>query len=187
VPGLQNQADTWGLPQNEEQSAAEICSQIMDNSRTGGISETVAADMKQKFTIRNDANKKTVLLALQSLEEPHDVYITPHKRDRTAEQNAAMWLIETYIGQHVGMTKDEMHDVHKKAFLVPIFVRDDPAYAEMWAAVQNAPDGAKRALEREVVKLTSTTRCSTKQLSEFIDDLIAQANDLGVRLPAREW
>lgn len=143
--------------------------------------------MKQKFTVKNDANKKTVILALQSLDEPHDVYITPHKRDRTAEQNAYMWLVETCIGQHIGLTKDEAHEMHKKAFIVPILVRDDPSYAEMWAAVQKTPERDRKALEREVTRLTSTTKCSARQLSEFIDELIKQAYELGVRLPAGEW
>jgi hypothetical protein len=145
--------------------------------------------MKQAIIISTDQHKARAKMVIDSLplDVIHKVSIAPHKRNRSAEQNAYMWLVETIMGSELGLTKDAMHEVHKSDFLVPIFVRDDHGYADMYFAVESAPEPQRTILKREVVKLTSTTKADVAQMSEFIDSIIQQAGELGIRLPQQEY
>jgi hypothetical protein len=145
--------------------------------------------MKQKITITADHHKARACMIINSLplDDPHQVTIAPHKRNRSAEQNAYMWLVETIMGAELGLAKEGMHEVHKREFLVPIFIRDDQGYADMYFAVESAPEPQRTILKREVVKLTSTTKANVQQMSEFIDSILQQAGELGIRLPIQEY
>jgi hypothetical protein len=145
--------------------------------------------MKQKIIVTADQHKARACMIINSLplDEPHQVTIAPHKRNRSADQNAYMWLVETIMGAELGLTKEGMHEVHKEQFLVAIFVRDDPEYAAMHCAVEETPEPHRTVLKREVVKLTSTTKANVQQMREFIDSILQQAGELGIRLPAQEY
>ena len=145
--------------------------------------------MNQKITITTDQHKARAKMIIDALpiEETHQVVIRPYKRNRSAEQNAYMWKLETIIGDELGLTKDAMHEVHKQEFLVPIFVRDDPGYADMYYSVDVTPEPHKTALKRWVINKTSTTQANVAQMSEFIDSIKQQASELGIRFPAMEY
>lgn len=145
--------------------------------------------MKQTIVVLSDQHKARIKMRIDSLpvDPPYKVTISPYKRNRSAEQNAYMWLVETIMGAELGLTKEGMHDLHKQEFLVPIFVRDDPGYAEMYVAVECTPEPQRTALRREVVKLTSTTKANVAQMREFIDSILQQAAELGIRLPVQEY
>jgi hypothetical protein len=140
--------------------------------------------VKQKIIVRDGPlrNRALAVCATIPLNEPHEVIIRPYKVDRSAAQNAYYWRILTIIGADIGMTKDEAHETFKERFLVPIFVRDDTGYAAMYQAVVDAHS----SLVREVVKLTSTTKCNVAQMSEYLDDIKHEAASMGIRLPAEE-
>lgn len=145
--------------------------------------------MNQKITITTDQHKARAKMIIDALpvDEPHQVAIRPHKRNRSADQNAYMWLIETIMGESIGLTKDAMHELHKQEFLAPIFIRDDPGYAEMYFSVEATPEPHKTALKRWVINKTSTTQANVAQMSEFIDSIKQQAAELGIRLPHHEY
>lgn len=145
--------------------------------------------MKQKIIVSTEQHKARACMIINSLplDEPHEVVIRPHKRNRSAEQNAYMWLVETIMGAELGLTKEGMHDVHKREFLVPIFIRDDQDYAEMFFSIEQTPEPQRSILKREVVKLTSTTKANVAQMREFIDSILQQAGELGIRLPIQEY
>jgi len=116
-----------------------------------------------------------------------EVVVRPHKKNRSLEQNALFWSWMTIIGNELGNDKDEMAHIYKGMFLVPIFTRDDPGFAEMFAHVNSLPDHQHKVLKREVIKLTSTTQCNVKQFSELLDDIAHHAASLGIKLPAPDW
>ena len=100
-----------------------------------------------------------------------DVIVREHMETRRAQQNSLLWMWLTEIGNATGETKERLHEVYKEKFLCYIFVRDDPEYAEMAMAikaVKATSEAHYKALKREVVKLTSTTKCSVKQMSEYL-------------------
>ena len=136
-------------------------------------------------------NRAVTIANSMPLDDIHEIIIRPWKRDRSAEQNSYYWKILTVIGNDLGNTKDEQHCIYKRMFLVPIFTRDDSEYAEMIGAI----DAMRKqhlglvcdVLDREIVKLTSTTQANVKQMSEYIDDIQNHATSLGIRLPGPEY
>lgn len=125
------------------------------------------------------------------LDKGWSITVEPFKKDRSVQQNALYWKWLTVIGGEIGMTKEEVHQDCKARFLVPIFTRDDPEYAEMFEAVRDVwragdKDGAM-LLRKNIVRLTSTTHASVKQMSEMMEDIERDAISKGIYLPAPEY
>ncbi len=119
-------------------------------------------------------------------EKPLEVVIREHKADRSAAQNALYFKWITIIGSDLGETKDELHERYKGLFLVRIFERDDPEYAEMIAALRRLYKEDKEQgsfLFKQIVKLTSTTKANVSQFSEYLSDIEADARRLNIFLP----
>lgn len=117
-------------------------------------------------------------------------FVGPQKISRSAAQNALMWKWFTEIGQHTGQEKEEVADAYKERFLCHIFIRDDPGYAEMAMAIRTVRESDRAsytALRREVIRLTSSTKCSVAQMREYLDSIHRHATtELGVRLTEPE-
>lgn len=115
-----------------------------------------------------------------------EVTAAAETRRRSINQNRLLWLWNTEIANHMGLYKDEVHEMLKRKFAVPIFTRDDPNYAEMVAAVksirkQGMGDYAE-SLAREISRLTSTTDFSVNQMSEYLGDIEHYAAEIGAEL-----
>lgn len=139
-----------------------------------------------KFNLVSEQVRQRVIAEISALplSPVHEVSIKEHKRNRSAEQNAFYWEVVTVLADHFGYIKDDMHEELKRRFLATIFVRDDEGYASMWSAVESVPEPEKSILMAEVLRLTSTTKASVKQMTEFLEDVIRLASENGVRLPA---
>ncbi len=132
----------------------------------------------KRFVVEGLDDLDTVAWAIRNeldiTKKPVEVRIGPPKIDRSAEQNSLMWLWLTEIGNATGHSKDEMHRFYKEKFLISIFVRDDPDYAEMAAAIKAVKAvGARqhKALRDQVIELTSTTKCSVGQMKEYLNEI----------------
>lgn len=138
-----------------------------------------------KFNIVSEQVRQRVIAEVNALplSPAHEVTIKEHKRNRSAEQNAFYWEVVTLLAEHFGYIKDDMHEELKRRFLAPIFIRDDEGYASMWSAVESVPEPEKSILRAEVLRLTSTTKASVKQMTEFIEDVIRLAHENYIRLP----
>jgi len=115
-----------------------------------------------------------------------EVIATTKTRSRSVQQNRLLWLWNTEISKHMGLFKDEVHEMLKRKFAVPIFTRDNPDYAEMVSAVkairkQGMTDYAE-ALAREISRLTSTTDFTVDQMSEYLNDIEHYAAEIGAEL-----
>jgi hypothetical protein len=121
------------------------------------------------------------------LDDLHEVCIRPHKKDRSAAQNSLLWSWLTIIGAELGESKDAMHERYKEKFLVPIYERDNPDYAETIEAVRNVYRlGAKQEamkLRTRIILLTSTTTATVAQMTEYLTEIDRHAASLGIRLP----
>ena len=141
-----------------------------------------------KLIINSNEVKSRALYMINNLdvEKPREVLIRDHKADRSAAQNSLMWKWITVIGNDLGETKDELHERYKGQFLVPIYERDDPEYAEMISALRDLYQRDKIAtniLYKQVVKLTSTTKASVKQMTEYLGEIEGEARSLNIHLP----
>lgn len=110
---------------------------------------------------------------------------------RTAAQNSLMWMIytdmeKTAINEYAGSTKNEWHEMMKEKFLLNIYERDiDTSGGRHLRALQQL-GGVDRNKESSpqgheiIVYLTSTTRATPKQFSEYLDCLMSWCNDRAI-------
>lgn len=145
--------------------------------------------MKTKLTITDKASRTAAIRLIESLpfEPVHSVDIQEYKRNRSLEANALYWKWLTVIGNELGESKDELHEDYKNRWLVSIFERDNPEYAEMIQSLRNVyRQGMHKealALRKRIVALTSTTDCNTAQMSEYMTQIERHAASLNIRLP----
>ena len=148
--------------------------------------------MPHTITLQSQEEKTRASNLILSLPDTpvYEVVIRKHKKDRSLAQNAVLWLWYTVIAGELGYTKDDMHLIYKKKYLVPIFERDDPEYAKMIESVRTVwKAGLKKdahSLKDQIVKLTSTTDANTKQFTEYLDDIEKDAIGQGIILPQPE-
>ena len=149
--------------------------------------------MKHTLILRNPDIKETAsrLILGCPLEPLHEVVIREHKKDRTAAQNALLWLWYTVIAGELGETKDDIHYRCKGQILVHIYERDNPEYAKTIGSVRkiykmtDMKNEAKH-LYHSIVKLTSTTTATVEQFTEYLNDIEKDCIGKGIVLPHPE-
>lgn len=145
--------------------------------------------MQKTFTIRSRdiISRVTAFLEAQPLEPTLEVVIKEQQQDRSLAQNGLLWTWQTIIADEWGWTKDEVHEHFKKRFLVRIYERDNNDYAAMIQAVRKVyTNGMKteaKVMEKEIVRLTSTTTADVKQFTEYLNDIEKEMASKGVSLP----
>ena len=148
--------------------------------------------MKHTFTIRTPEVKKTAMdfISMMPIEPLHEVIVREHKKDRSAAQNSLYWYWLTMIGGEWGLTKDEVHKHYKAQLLVRIYERDDPEYGAMIESVRKVSQSGMKDdaqhLMNMIVDLTSTTKATVKQFTEFLNDIEKDAMGKGIVLPHPE-
>ncbi|OJU86076.1 MAG: hypothetical protein BGN93_07835 [Acinetobacter sp. 39-4] len=108
--------------------------------------------------------------------KPLIVTISTKQIDRSSAQNRLYWKWLTQFADHVGSTKEEQHTFFKRKFLISIFNRDDAEYAEMCtaiAALKKNECEEYKAIADHVIKLTSTSKASVKQMNEYLNQIEA--------------
>jgi len=72
-----------------------------------------------KFKISNDTTRAAVIAYLNKLPEgkEYDCTIERHKVKRSLDQNALYWLWNKCIGNELGYTKDDVHNLLATKFL----------------------------------------------------------------------
>lgn len=148
--------------------------------------------MSQKIIILSEEYRNRVMMIIKALPlaPVHEVIIQEHGKDRSKEQNALYWKWLTIIGNELGETKEDIHERYKDKFLVNIYERDNPEYAEMIQALRTVwQQGMKKeavSLRQKIVALTSTTTATVKQMSEYMENIERDAADLAIMLPHPE-
>jgi hypothetical protein len=119
-----------------------------------------------------------------------EVVIRPHKKDRSLNANNLYWKWLTVIGAELGESKDTLHERFKDKWLVSIYERDDPDYAEMLQSLRTVyRQGMKMealALRKRIIALTSTTTATVAQMNEYMTEIGHFAAETGIRLPFPE-
>jgi len=120
--------------------------------------------------IKNNA-LKDFILAL----EGKNVIVTIEKAKdkRSLQQNALYWEWMSIIGEYVGETKEKMHLIFKRQFLYKKFPALDKDVFLNYLATQE-------------VDATSTKKLNMREMKEYMDNVNAQAKELGIILPLPE-
>ncbi|MDT8419373.1 MAG: hypothetical protein RQ754_02990 [Desulfuromonadales bacterium] len=146
--------------------------------------------MKTVLRTEQDRNRLREIVGGLSLDSPKEVEIKEHKANRSVSQHRLMWVWNTVLGAELGESKEEIHERNKERFLVPIYERDDPEFAEMIEAVREVYRAGMQEkaqmLFRRIVKLTSTTTANVKQMTEYLDEIEKDAMNLNIYLPHPE-
>ncbi|MCK5606521.1 hypothetical protein KAR91_31755 [Candidatus Pacearchaeota archaeon] len=144
---------------------------------------------KETFVIKTIEDTVSCTAWIKELFALHgslEVIVSTETRTRSVLQNSLYWLWVTQISTHLGLLKDETHEMLKRRFAVSIFSRDNPDYLEMVVAVKairkQGMEGYAEALAREISRLTSTTDFSVDQMREYLTDIEHYAAEIGAQL-----
>lgn len=135
----------------------------------------------KRFVLRDEGVLKNAIAFLSSMNlggKTLEVVIQPYKRNRSGEQHRYYWKIVTVIANDLGHSKDEQHEQFKLFYLLPILVRDDPDVTALYERVGTEKD--------RLAKLLSTTDLSVGQMTEYLEDVIHFAGQLGIMVPHPE-
>lgn len=136
---------------------------------------------------------KTMFLAHQDSEEVLEVVIRPEQRKRSLAQNRLYWKWVSQWAEHTGDSEQRAHHIFKYKFLVTIFYRDDSQYAAMCDSVKvlkGIDRGHYDKIAAHVIRQTSTTDASVKQMTEYLDrvERYCYANDFILTTPQElQW
>ena len=139
--------------------------------------------MKQVFKINNDTAKTSVLLKIQSLsfEPVMTVEIKPFQKLRTSDQNRLMW--KSLMGDIASQAMIEgrlfsqqvWHEWLKEKFL-PEQAEEGVTTAD-YVKWLEMPDGSLKMVG-------STTKLTTRGMSDYLEQCYAYGCELGVRFTA---
>jgi hypothetical protein len=145
--------------------------------------------LNQKIILLSDEHRNLALAIIKALPRVPmcEIIIQEYGKDRSKDQNALYWKWLTIIGNELGETKEDVHERYKDKFLVHIYERDNPEYAEMIQALRSVwQQGMKKeavGLRKKIVALTSTTTASVKQMVEYMENVERDAAGLAIMLP----
>ena len=144
--------------------------------------------------LRNDADREMAIRALRArgLDTPQLVVIDEYKPDHSREQQKFYRVICRELGEFLGYEPEEMAEVLKDRYLVPILWAD-PSKTRFHEVARNVHtirehmgDDKADALRRGVVGYLSTTELNRAQMSEYIDRCLQHAADQGVVIETPE-
>jgi hypothetical protein len=132
-----------------------------------------------------------LLKELEEEEGLHEVTIKPHHPSLSANQQRLYRLWMKVVSDHTGYTVAECPERYKEKFLCKIYMRDDDEYAKMITSINNIHKDGKKGdahhLKRMIIRMTSTTTATTKQMSEYLDSIkLDCSTELNLQLPLPE-
>lgn len=96
-------------------------------------------------------------------EPPIEVIVREHRAKRSLSENAKLWTLYRRIGDHLGYTADEMHDVFRRMFL-PV----------KWVEILG------EGMLTGYPCLTSTAKLNVKEAAEYLDRIEQWCAENGV-------
>ena len=135
--------------------------------------------MKQVFVIKSHEQITKVIAYMHSNYtqannegKPLVVRIDQKEDDRSTAQNRLYWMWLGQIEKVTGQCKNDLHIHFKRNKLIRIYYRDDQQYAEMCDAIkvlQKNEQAEYQAIADSVIRMTSTTNMTTKQMTEYLN------------------
>lgn len=120
--------------------------------------------------------------------KPLIISVSEKDEDYTSKQRRLYWMWIGQYAKHFGEDKDDAHLFIKRKFLINIYRRDDAGYASMCDAIAKLKDSEPeehKAIGEQVIRLTSITKATKQQMSEFMDQFyrFAQTQCLWLQTP----
>lgn len=141
----------------------------------------------ENFILLNEFIRDNVIAQINKIELNGKIMVTIHNAgDRSVKQNSLLWLWHTAVansGKGSYDTKEAVHRASKLRWIIPILIRDDPRFAELYAAYRGLYGSDVDRMNWFVDEEVSTTKLTTHQMAEFLTDYQRQYAEHGIYLP----
>ena len=126
-----------------------------------------------------------------SAESPVQLKVTAWKRNRSVDQNRLYWKWLSILAPDLGYASTaDLHDALKLKYAVPLLIESDENYAAgvvaLKASLARAEDEEALTLRRFVVRLTSTSALSVKQMTSYLEAIEVFASEMGITLTVND-
>lgn len=123
--------------------------------------------------------------------KPLVVTVTDKQESLSSAQRRLYFMWMGQLAAHWGTDKDYEHVEAKKQFLIKIYYRDDADFAEMCDAIKTlkkemGETAQYKAIADGVIRETSITKATVKQMTEYLNCIFACAMGRGVKLNVPE-
>ena len=126
-----------------------------------------------------------------SADAPVQLTVSAWKRSRSVDQNRLYWKWLSIMAPDLGYESTaDLHDALKLKYAVPLLIESDEDYAAgvvaLKASLARADDAEALTLRRFVVRLTSTSALSVKQMTQYLEAIEVFAADIGIKLTVND-
>ena len=132
------------------------------------------------------SNCLAAIIETQNSKEVLEVILQPENRKRSLAQNRLYHMWVSYFSQQTGASIDEVYIEFKRRFLLRIYYTADSQFAEMCDSIKQIKDmdlAQYDSISKQVINLTSTTKASAEQMTEYLKQIERFAYTQNVMLP----
>ena len=138
--------------------------------------------MNHTILCDNDQRKAVASSIVMNLpvDEPHDVIIRPHKKNRSLSQNRLSHMHYSQIASQMYEQPAETKARCKLDYGIPILIAEDEYFAEKWHKVTRHL--TREELLEAVTIIPVTSLMNTKQMTSYINAYMQQHQAQGIAL-----
>lgn len=126
----------------------------------------------ESYILTNEAVKVNACLHIKSIPADGKIKVTiSNAGDRSTRQNSLLWLWNTEVASSGKGSYDEKEAVHRAAkqrWVIPILIRDDETFAELYKIWAQLYKGDVDRINWFVDNQVSTATLSTHQMGELL-------------------
>ena len=143
----------------------------------------------KKFTLSSELIRDNAISELSNIElDGKTQAVISNTGSKSSRQRGYEWILYEAIAKSGkgGKHEDEKNGVHmvcKYRFAVPIFIRDDSFFAELWTIYRQLYGKDPERMEWYVAEFVHTEKLSTSQMAEYLTELINYYTARGFELP----
>jgi hypothetical protein len=146
--------------------------------------------MKQApYTLSTEFIRENLIAAINKIElDGSKRVVISDVGNKSSRQRGYEWILYEAVakagmgGKHED-TKNGVHLVCKYRFAVPLFLRDNEFFAELWNIYKQLYGKDSERMEWYVTEQVHTEKLSTSQMAEYLTELINHYTSLGFELP----
>jgi len=128
----------------------------------------------ENFMLVNESIKVNACLRIKDIVADGKTMVTIHNSgNRSVKQNSLLWLWHTFVansGKGSYDTKEAVHRSVKKRWVIPILIRDDPNFADLYRIWKQLYGGNMDRMNWFVDNMVSTATLDTNQMAEVLTD-----------------
>lgn len=141
-------------------------------------------------------DRETVQEFIQKLEKPQTIEIKPHRKKRSLDANAYLWILCQKLAEALHSTKEEIYIRHIRDVgqfeILPIREDAVETWIRNWNSrglgwVAELQDDSKLQGYKRVINYYGSSVYNTKEMSVLIDSVVQEAKEQGIEtLPPNE-